>query len=83
MQVQLLKSKIHRAAVTDANVNYEGSLTVDRSLMEEVATALRTRALRQHGQRRTVRDLCYPRRIRQRRNHPQWRHRALGKLATD
>ena len=36
MQVQLLKSKIHRAAVTDANVNYEGSLTVDRALMEEV-----------------------------------------------
>ena len=36
MQVQLLKSKIHRAAVTDANVNYEGSLTVDRSLMEKV-----------------------------------------------
>jgi aspartate 1-decarboxylase len=36
MQVQMLKSKIHRAAVTDANVNYEGSLTVDRALMEEV-----------------------------------------------
>ena len=36
MQVQLLKSKIHRAAVTDANVNYEGSLTVDRALMDEV-----------------------------------------------
>lgn len=36
MQVQMLKSKIHRAAVTDANVNYEGSLTVDRALMKEV-----------------------------------------------
>ncbi|MSU42123.1 MAG: aspartate 1-decarboxylase [Pedosphaera sp.] len=34
MQVQLLKSKIHRAQVTDANVNYEGSLTIDRDFMD-------------------------------------------------
>lgn len=31
---QLLKSKIHRATVTEANVNYEGSVTVDEILME-------------------------------------------------
>ena len=37
MQIQLLKSKIHRAAVTDANVNYEGSITIDRELMDKVA----------------------------------------------
>ena len=36
MQIQLLKSKIHRAAVTDANVNYEGSITIDRELMDRV-----------------------------------------------
>jgi aspartate 1-decarboxylase len=30
----MLKSKIHRAVVTDANLAYEGSLTVDRELME-------------------------------------------------
>lgn len=30
----LLKSKIHRATVTDANVAYEGSITVDKHLME-------------------------------------------------
>ena len=30
----MLKSKIHRAHVTDANVNYEGSITIDRKLME-------------------------------------------------
>ena len=36
MTLQLLKSKIHRAAVTDAHVNYEGSLTIDRELMDEV-----------------------------------------------
>ena len=37
MLIQLLKSKIHRAVVTDANVNYEGSLTIDRALMDKVA----------------------------------------------
>jgi len=31
----MLKSKIHRASVTDANINYEGSITIDRKLMEE------------------------------------------------
>jgi len=30
----MLKSKIHRATVTDANINYEGSITIDRKLME-------------------------------------------------
>ncbi len=29
----MLKSKIHRASVTDANINYEGSITIDRKLM--------------------------------------------------
>jgi aspartate 1-decarboxylase len=31
----LLKSKIHRATVTDANLNYEGSLSIDPSLMRQ------------------------------------------------
>ena len=30
---EMLKSKIHRATVTDANLNYEGSITVDPILM--------------------------------------------------
>jgi aspartate 1-decarboxylase len=29
----MLKSKIHRARVTDANIDYEGSITIDRKLM--------------------------------------------------
>jgi aspartate 1-decarboxylase len=33
MQRTLLKSKIHRATITDANLNYEGSLTIDADLM--------------------------------------------------
>lgn len=34
MHRTLLKSKIHRATVTDANVDYEGSVTIDRELMD-------------------------------------------------
>lgn len=34
MNVELLKCKIHRATVTDANLNYEGSITIDRALMD-------------------------------------------------
>ncbi len=30
----MLKSKIHRATVTDANLEYEGSVTIDIDLME-------------------------------------------------
>ncbi|HAM71713.1 MAG TPA: aspartate 1-decarboxylase [Verrucomicrobiales bacterium] len=36
MLVHLLKSKIHRAQVTAASLDYEGSLTVARDLMERV-----------------------------------------------
>lgn len=34
MQRIMLKSKIHRATVTDANVDYEGSIAVDETLLE-------------------------------------------------
>jgi aspartate 1-decarboxylase len=30
----MLKSKIHRATITEANINYEGSITIDTDLME-------------------------------------------------
>ena len=31
----MLKSKIHRARITEVNLEYEGSITIDRHLMEE------------------------------------------------
>ncbi|MNU57701.1 Aspartate 1-decarboxylase precursor [compost metagenome] len=34
MQIQLLKSKIHRVTVTEANLNYIGSITIDQDLMD-------------------------------------------------
>ena len=35
MQLNMLKSKIHRATVTEANLNYVGSITIDREFMED------------------------------------------------
>lgn len=34
MQRFMLKSKIHRATVTDANLDYEGSITIDENLIK-------------------------------------------------
>lgn len=34
MKRYMLKSKLHRATVTDANLHYEGSITIDRKLMD-------------------------------------------------
>ncbi len=34
MQVPVLFSKIHRATVSDADLHYEGSITIDRTLMD-------------------------------------------------
>ena len=34
MIVRALKSKIHRAVVTDANINYIGSISIDKNLMK-------------------------------------------------
>jgi len=36
MQIHILKSKLHRATITGADVQYEGSLTIDATLMERV-----------------------------------------------
>lgn len=35
MRRRLMKSKIHRATITSADLHYEGSLTLDRDLMAE------------------------------------------------
>jgi len=34
MNITMLYSKLHRATVTDANLNYVGSITIDRELMD-------------------------------------------------
>lgn len=34
MNIKMLYSKIHRATVTDANLNYVGSITIDQELLD-------------------------------------------------
>ena len=34
MIIEIIKSKIHRVKVTDADLNYAGSITIDRDLIE-------------------------------------------------
>ena len=34
MNIQVLKSKIHRVKITEADLNYIGSITIDETLME-------------------------------------------------
>lgn len=34
MQIQVLKSKLHRVVVTEADLNYIGSVTIDEDLMD-------------------------------------------------
>jgi aspartate 1-decarboxylase len=34
MQIEILKSKLHRVAITEANLHYIGSITIDEELMD-------------------------------------------------
>ncbi|SEA62412.1 L-aspartate 1-decarboxylase [Thalassobacillus cyri] len=36
MYLTMMKAKIHRARVTEANLNYVGSITIDQDIIEEV-----------------------------------------------
>ena len=35
MLITICKSKIHRAKITEANLDYEGSITIDKKLLDE------------------------------------------------
>lgn len=35
MQIEMLKSKIHRIKVTSKDINYEGSITIDKELCQK------------------------------------------------
>jgi len=37
MNIEMLYSKLHRATVTDANLNYVGSITIDENLLDAAA----------------------------------------------
>ncbi len=35
MNIKMLYSKIHRATITDANLHYEGSITIDKAILKQ------------------------------------------------
>ena len=40
MYRQLLRCKIHRATVTESNLEYEGSMTIDEELMDQISKGM-------------------------------------------
>lgn len=60
MMIEVLKSKIHCAQVTQANLNYIGSITIDEDLMD-AANMIEgeKRADCEQQQRRALRDIYY------------------------
>ena len=36
MQRQMLRAKLHKATITEADLNYEGSLSIDKELLDAV-----------------------------------------------
>ena len=56
----MLKSKIHRARVTDGNIAYEGSITIDKKLMEAAdILPYEAGAYSEYQQRRPLSYLCH------------------------
>lgn len=45
MQITILKSKIHKATVTQCNLDYEGSITIDSLLMKKAGILLYEKVL--------------------------------------
>ncbi|HJP69928.1 MAG TPA: aspartate 1-decarboxylase [Sphingomicrobium sp.] len=43
MQITLMKGKIHRASVTQADLHYEGSISIDRALIDAAGFLLNER----------------------------------------
>ena len=46
--ITMLKSKLHRAVVTEADVNYVGSITIDKELMDVNGAAARLVSVGDH-----------------------------------
>ena len=46
MLIEVLKSKIHRVTVTDCDLNYIGSITIDEALIEAADTKINLNAIK-------------------------------------
>ena len=60
MFIEVVKSKIHKATVTEANLQYVGSITIDVALME-AANIIENEKVQivNVNKRRKIRNLCH------------------------
>lgn len=79
MLIQRLKSKIHRVTVTEANLNYVGSITIDEELMQAagIIEGEKVQIVNNNNGER-LETYVIPGAERQRRNMPQRRCGAQG-----
>jgi len=63
MQIEVLKSKIHRVKVTEAVLDYIGSITIDEELMiaANIFENERVYVVNLNNGERLIRHLCYKR----------------------
>ena len=54
MQLTLLKAKLHKATVTEANLNYTGSITIDKDLLDQSGILVWEKGLRSGYQQWTT-----------------------------
>ena len=60
MMIEVLKSKIHRVRVTQADLNYVGSITIDEDLLDAAGMIEGEKVqITRHKQRRTPRNVYY------------------------
>ena len=80
MLIQVFKSKIHRATVTEANLNYVGSITIDEALIEAAGLIEGERVQivnNNNGER--LETYVIRGRTQLRKDLPEWRRSAQGR----
>ncbi|MGY4498141.1 hypothetical protein ACVWYH_002072 [Bradyrhizobium sp. GM24.11] len=59
MKITLMKGKIHRASVTEADLHYEGSVSIDRALLDAAGVLIKERIEIYNANRSALRNLCH------------------------
>ena len=74
-QIEVIKSKIHRVTVTQADLNYVGSITIDEALLEAANVIEGEKVQIMDINNGAFRNLCHQGRTRKRLYLPQRRRR--------
>jgi len=74
----MLKAKIHMATVTESNLEYEGSITIDEQLLREAGILPYELVMVSNLNNGERLNLCNSRRTRERKDMSQRTHREKG-----